>query len=1487
MLIMRETEDDSDPEFISGVFIPEPKGRRKKSQVAHAGRKRKRASDCIKETNPTREPKSGQTAQRRTNGPNPLAKWFRQDLDVNSVSEDEEDEKKCDLDAMDDSEDGDEADEEEESDNDENMISKTFAVLTGPVDSKQRVAPENLSATESESEGDGLPPSMVSRRPAISRIQPSQNLQAGNDSVTESDSDIPVEALGRQNASKAGSDSETESDTDSEQIVDTRYYPRPGFKLESEQKLLGGLVLNATERIITPAAINTYLREYQRDGVKFFYEQYQKGLGALLGDDMGLGKTIQVISFLSAIMRKHGDVRDLHRRRQHVSELQDEKVYKKSKHLPPANATWPTCLIIAPSTVVGNWEREFETWGYFEVGIYNGNKADREEVLKDFKMGRYDVVVTSFELASRDIDHIDDLAWSLVIVDEVHRVKNSRSGTTKALHRFQSPLRFGLTGTAIQNNYGELWTILDWTNPGELGTLKQWKGYVVHPLSVGQSVKCTDEQRLRAINIAHILRDKLLPNFFKRRCNKASGSLQLPKKEDHVVFCPLTFSQITVYKRILAMDAVQNLLHKDEPCTCGSQKSRMRCCHPFDAGDMLSYMSVLIKISNHLILILPAPDDTPEQNERHRHLCSIAFPNSTAPKYGQAELSKEYCGKWDVLQKLLNKWRQDPKNKVLIFTKSRRLLDMLAFHVKGQGHGYLQLDGTVPMRKRMQMIDDFHENPEITIFLISTLAGGTGVSSTTDPNWNPAHDLQAMDRAYRFGQTRDVAVYRLLGAGSIEELIYARQIYKQQQMAIGYDASVQTRYFEGVQNDKSRQGELFGIKNIFKLHEGVLTTKETVQRIEKANISELDWAMANMESKPVKRTSLQNSKRDEVDEIDAKGDADLRGLGAFLFDDVEAATTRTRHQDDIQKELNDIGAYSHLNDAQLRPTGVEEARYAQKRRKSAVKKGKGIDASDGPPAPSWPPARNKRRPPPMSPGTKLANRQGALIELGIIHSPAHLAEFAQELLYCSVRKTEAEQTELVRRLDEHAAENILRFVDRRQRGSVLVTTIEAAEPSNSNAEYYVRIGGLRSAPARLKASLGLPTSAQVTPGRSEHSLPTTSPLAATPRAPHPDWAALIADSQTQTPATDNVKALFELAPGSAVISLPPAPAETHTNLLATPSLAELSLPNPKKPGEGLSPLIGSLELITDIDNGAEFDKWPGDHTSTGQGSSSDMYVGDHATDSLGLYSPGAAESEPLIGQVTPLAVLREEYAGNPGSFVQQVDYLGKDGYDSVRRTKPIIFAYAERALSSSDAEIAAARDALAATFTSVTGMFDPALIDELTDWYEELLSLLPRPGTDSPRLTVDVLAAELQKPEKSNPILVYIRLATSAELQSHAEEFVHFLPDYDASLDAKGNVREFCSKHVEPLGTYADDLQITALCRALQISVRIAHLDGRSPAVNFSVVGESPDRGAVSDEPWLHLLFRPIEMNGLVRGVIMGGCAGDFKSRIVTKPRRL
>ncbi|KAJ3486416.1 hypothetical protein NLI96_g4253 [Meripilus lineatus] len=383
-------------------------------------------------------------------------------------------------------------------------------------------------------------------------------------------------------------------------------------------------------------------------------------------------------------------------------------------------------------------------------------------------------------------------------------------------------------------------------------------------------------------------------------------------------------------------------------------------------------------------------------------------------------LVPSFCGKWMVLETLLKEWKKDPTNKVLIFTKSVKLLEMLDFHLSSQGLGFVKLDGSTKQSDRMPLIDAFHENPDIFVFLISTLAGGTGLNLTGankvvifDPNWNPAHDLQAMDRAYRFGQTRAVSVYRLLGAGSIEELIYARQVYKQQQMAVGYTASLQTRYFEGVQREKGREGELFGIRNIFKLHEDTLATKMAIERAAMVN---LDWALANMDGKSKK--TVPGSSSEWGREAESKGGNDLgdiHGLESLLFDED---TPDLEEGNEIQKILNGIGVnYMHRNDNLIQDSVIEERRVEallEKKKKLQRKARTRGQSEDKPPEPQWPPKR-KHHKAPLSPKSKLVSRQKAMISLGMISGAEQLQHFAQDF----ASKSAEEQNAILARLDEH------------------------------------------------------------------------------------------------------------------------------------------------------------------------------------------------------------------------------------------------------------------------------------------------------------------------------------------------------------------------------------------------------------------------------------------------------------------------------------
>ncbi|OCB85855.1 hypothetical protein A7U60_g6986 [Sanghuangporus baumii] len=917
--------EESDPEFINNApYVYEKKTKRDGKNAAPHGRGRVQRRAIIpfksqqgKHNKPEGEQQSHNVLQELFG---PMLRNVVHSSE-NEDDEDEEEESYEDYDNYDNSSDDDS--------NDYGLRSFANSVRPQQVSSRSVAKSRETSITEPDSDG---APNTFTLKPSLLRL-------IEDDSVTEPDTEaedpfaVPSTSAvnGKLAASNRRADfgpvdggmstsSETESDDDNDLDDPFSLNPRPSFARDATQPYIP-FVLDAEKNIKIPAPINAFLREYQREGVRFFYERFEESRGGVLGDDMGLGKTIQVISFLAAIMEKHNDRRDVDRRRKHVAHLQDSEEWRIHRRLPPANATWPTCLIIAPSTVVHNWEHEFETWGYFEVGIYTGPPEYRRPILKDFKLGRLDVLITSFDTARGDIDLLSDLPWSVIFVDEAHKLKNPASKITLAFNQFACEARFGLTGTAIQNAYEEMWTLLDWSNRGRLGSLKEW----------------------RTAAVAHLLVNKLLPKFFLRR-TKDLIRHQLPQKIDEVVFCPLTRQQITVYKRILAHREKRVKINASgvrpdvELCDCGSGLARAKCCHAMDSAHFFTYLTILLKISNHLALILPSPNDTEEQTKRNREISRIAFTGEVIPKYGPAILLPQFCGKWDVLNILLREWQKDQTNKVLIFTKSVKLLDMLDYHLNSNNYSFCRLDGSTKQNERMPLIDKFNNDPEIYVFLISTLAGGTGLNLTSankvvifDPNWNPAHDLQAMDRAYRFGQTRDVHVYRLLGAGSIEELIYARQVYKQQMMKIGYEASHQTRYFEGVQGDIRRKGELFGAENLFKLHENTLATKMAIER---AHLAEFDWALANMEASKKGKGKVLGGETKEALEAEARlhpqEDGDLRGLATLLLDDGVPSVQKNEAAGEIQQILvaGNI-KYTHQNEDLLRPSRVEEVSLAE------------------------------------------------------------------------------------------------------------------------------------------------------------------------------------------------------------------------------------------------------------------------------------------------------------------------------------------------------------------------------------------------------------------------------------------------------------------------------------------------------------------------------------------------------------------------------
>jgi DNA excision repair protein ERCC-6-like 2 len=676
---------------------------------------------------------------------------------------------------------------------------------------------------------------------------------------------------------------------------------------------------------VVPASIARYLRDYQIEGVKFLHRQFVYQEGCILGDDMGLGKTVQVAAFLTAVFGKTGDSRDAKRMR---------------KFRRRTDRWYPRVLIICPGTLTQNWRSELNRWGWWQIDLYHG--AAKEQVLAAARAGRLEIMITTYETYTKDSDHINLTAWDVVVADECHKIKDPRTSVTRAMNNVNSLCRVGLTGTAIQNKYEELWTLLNWTNPGRFGTLGEWKLRLCKTLTIGQSHDATPYQLSAARKLAKKLVENILPPFFLRRM-KSLIAHQLPKKSDKVVFCPLSDIQQEAYENLVESDLVDFVKLAYVKCECGSDKKRGWCCHVSNADGetwqslVFPLIMSLQKLSSHLILLIPRGTDPADKQKRDLRYLQAAIPSRWRELYNSRDsilnlANPEFCGKWAVLKKLLRFWHGSG-DKVLVFSHSVRLLRILQHLFNNTSYSVSYLDGSLSYEDRQKTVDDFNCDPNQFVFLISTKAGGVGLNITSankvvimDPHWNPSYDLQAQDRAYRIGQVRDVDVYRLISAGTIEEITYARQIYKQQQANIGYTASTERRYFKGVQQDKDRKGEIFGIENLFSFHADQVMLRDIVN---KTNIAEAKAGVRltdiDMEQVVADAVEPQAVKKEEDSD-----DGGLSQLAALLTKEektgsINPETAKQKKSDAIQAILSSAGVqYTHENSEVVGSSKVEE-----------------------------------------------------------------------------------------------------------------------------------------------------------------------------------------------------------------------------------------------------------------------------------------------------------------------------------------------------------------------------------------------------------------------------------------------------------------------------------------------------------------------------------------------------------------------------------
>ncbi|OAY57380.1 ATP-dependent DNA helicase DDM1 isoform X1 [Manihot esculenta] len=474
---------------------------------------------------------------------------------------------------------------------------------------------------------------------------------------------------------------------------------------------------------LVPLLTGGKLKSYQIKGVKWLISLWQNGLNGILADQMGLGKTIQTIGFLA--------------------------------HL-KGNGLHGPYLVVAPLSTLSNWVNEFSRFApSVNAIIYHGDMKQRNEIRSKYmprSIGpKFPIIVTSYEIALSDSKkYLRHYNWKYLVVDEGHRLKNSKCKLLKELKRLPIENKLLLTGTPLQNNLAELWTLLNFILPDIFQSHDEFESWFdLSGKTNGEALKEELEEKRRAQVVAKL--HAILRPFLLRRM-KADVEQMLPRKKEIILYATLTEHQKNFQDHLINKTLEGYLREKVD--TGRGMKGKL----------------------NNLMIQL-------RKNCNHPDLLESAFDGSWF--YPPVEQIVEQCGKFRLLDKLLNRLFE-LEHKVLIFSQWTKILDIMDYYFSERGYEVCRIDGSVKLDERKRQIQEFNDvNSNYRIFLLSTRAGGLGINLTAadtcilyDSDWNPQMDLQAMDRCHRIGQTKPVHVYRLATAQSVEGRILKRAFSK-------------------------------------------------------------------------------------------------------------------------------------------------------------------------------------------------------------------------------------------------------------------------------------------------------------------------------------------------------------------------------------------------------------------------------------------------------------------------------------------------------------------------------------------------------------------------------------------------------------------------------------------------------------------------------------------------------------------------------------
>ncbi|KAI1811320.1 hypothetical protein GGS20DRAFT_114658 [Poronia punctata] len=502
-----------------------------------------------------------------------------------------------------------------------------------------------------------------------------------------------------------------------------------------------------------PVAINAELRSYQQEGVNWLNFLNKYNLHGILCDDMGLGKTLQTICIVAS---------DHYYRAEEFKKTGGPEVRK----LPS--------LIVCPPTLSGHWQQEIKTFAPFlSVTSFVGPPAERRARAASFPLT--DIVVTSYEVCRNDTDLLDKQNWNYVVLDEGHLIKNPKAKISLAVKRLASNHRLILTGTPIQNNVLELWSLFDFLMPGFLGAEKVFLDRFAKPIAASRFSKASSKEQEAGALAIEALHKQVLPFLLRRLKEEVLDDL--PPKILQNYYCDLSDLQRKLF------DDFTKRQGKKLTEEAGRDDKEAKQ-HIFQA---LQYMR---KLCNSPALVMSPSNKLYEETQRVLAKSGTSIEDPVhAPKLTALKDLLVDCGIGVEGADSNDPLYQPIKpHRALIFCQMKEMLDMVQNTVLKRmlpSVSFLRLDGSVEANKRQDIVNKFNKDPSYDCLLLTTSVGGLGLNLTgadtvifVEHDWNPQRDLQAMDRAHRIGQKKVVNVYRLITRGTLEEKILSLQAFK-------------------------------------------------------------------------------------------------------------------------------------------------------------------------------------------------------------------------------------------------------------------------------------------------------------------------------------------------------------------------------------------------------------------------------------------------------------------------------------------------------------------------------------------------------------------------------------------------------------------------------------------------------------------------------------------------------------------------------------